>query len=369
MKLTIPTKLLLAALATIKPIAKPSTSHAIISNVAVIANKDSVTIMANDIDKQLSITIPCKVKEQGSTTMSCARLYSWLSEVGSPECSIDTNANHESTIRAGTAVQKILGMDMKDMPPDVSAGDGEGIKIDAATFNSFMAKSLIHAEEKKENAIFCSVQLLARNGVLNIQGSNGQRAIMCATSLGFEEPGQFIVDRDSVPSMMSIATEGELEILIGENALSVKSDTCSFSTKLIEGLVPNYEQAFPEKMPLSITVNRKEMERVVKIAEIGTSEQASHIILRCDGSKLTVTGSAEVIVKKEEDGFFQISEDYLKVKKGSAVVNMKCKPNYLRDALKCMVLDEVKIEFDENPRIVVIQEPGVSVMICLMRLE
>ncbi len=368
MKLTIPSKLLLAALATIKPIAKPSTTHPIIGNVAISANKESVTLMGMDLEKQLVITLPCKVKEQGSTTMPCNRLHDWLSEVGSPECTIDTTKNHESTIRAGTAVCKILGMAVEDMPPSISVGEGEGIMIDAKVFNSFMAKSLLHAHDQKERAILCSVELLSRNGKLNIQATNGQHAIMCATELGFEESTHFIVPRESVPALIAVATEGELELLFGENVLSVKTETCAFATKLIEGNPPNYDAVFPKELPLKITANRQELERIVRIAEKGTSEQASLIILSCDGSKLAAKGAVAVIVTGNE-GFFDMSEDYVKVKKGSAVIDVKCKPDYMRDALKCLEQDEVSIEFDENPRVVVMREPGVLIMICLMRLE
>lgn len=368
MKLTIPTKLLLAALATIKPIAKPSTTHPIIGNVAITADKDSVTLMGMDLEKQLVITLPCKVKESGSTTMPCNRLHDWLSEVGAPECTIDTTKNHESTIKAGTAVCKILGMGVEDMPPSISVADGEGVMIPASIFNSFMSKSLLHAHDDKSKALWMSVQLLVRNGMLNMQGTNGQRAVMCATELGFEEEGQFIVPRESVPAMVTVATEGELELLFGDGALSVKTEGCAFSTKLIEGVMPDYEKAFPPERPIKITVNRQELERIVRIAEKGTSEQASHIILSCDGSKLTAKGSIAVINNGNE-GFFDMSEDYVKCKKGSGVIDVKCKPEYMRDALKCMANDEVTLEFVDNRTAFVIQEPGVSVMICPMRLE
>lgn len=367
MKFSINTKLLIASLATLKPICKASTTYPILSNVCITADKENITLLGMDGEKQLSIRLACKVKETGATTLSCSRLYDSLIDSDAQDCVIETTKD-QTTIRDGSAVSKILGLPVTDMVEQVKIGEGEGVMISAEKFNELMGFALLHSSQDETKALMNSVILLARNEKLNFQASDYKHAIICATELGFDETDKFIVPRDSVAPLVKIATEGDVELLFGENSMSVKTEGIEFRTKLLDGNIPEFEGAYPKERPLKITVSRKELERIVKRAEKGTSEQARYIILGCDGSKLVARGQGAVI-SNDTESFFDMNEDSTKVKKGSAVIEVKLNPVYLRDALKCMKGEEVTLEMVDNRMPVVIIEEGIRCSICPMKLE
>lgn len=367
MKITIPTKQLLAAVATLKPICKPSTAYPVLSNVCVTATKDGITLLGMDGEKQLSITLPCKVKERGATTMSCSRLHDSLVDARSADCTIETTEKHETTIRAGTAVSRILGLPVEDMIQQVAVSDGEGIMISATKFNNAMNACFLHSSDEDSKPLFKSVVILSRNGVLNFQASDYKHAVICGTEILFEEEGFFIIPRDSVPAITKLATEGEIALLFGENAMSVKADGIEFRTKLIEGNLPDFETAFPVDRPLKIIVNLGELDAIVKYAEKGTSELAKHIILECDGSKLTARGQGAV-KSESSDTFFDINEDSAKCEEGS-VIKFKMNPQYIKDVLKCLSVEKVTLEIVNETKPVIIQDGDNRFSICPIKLD
>lgn len=374
MKISIPTKQLVAILATLKPIAKPSTTHAIIGNVCITTGKDSITILGMDLEKQLSVTIACKVTRQGSTTIPCTKLHDSLSKVRGLECVIETTPTHETTIRVGNAVKKILGLGPDEMPQQISMNGGISVIIPAATLNSMLGKSLVHASVDKSQPLMQSVTALSRRGKLNFQATNYKRAVICDTGIDFETPLNmfYIIPRDSVPMLLSLATDGDVELTLSEDSLTAKTESCTFATKLIEGRMPEYETGFPKERPLKIIANREELIGIVEYAEVETSEVASHVLLSCDGSKITVRGQGKITDDKK-DSFMEMNEDEIVVMKdkdgrASDSISLKLNPQYLREALKCMAEDEVTLQLVDERTPVVIEEPGVRCAVCPIRL-
>lgn len=366
MKLTLPTKQLLAALATVKGIAKPSTTHPILSNVCISATADdTITLLGMDLEKQLTITMPAKVKEVGRTTLSCAKLHDSLAKARGADCVIETNDAHQSTIRVGNAVTKLLGLPPEDMPQPIELIKGTVVYISASMLNSFLGKSLVHSSTDKSNGILQSVTALSRDGKLNFQATNRKRAIMCNTEIDFTADDLFIIPKESVPMMVSLASEGEIELKFCEGAMFVKTDNCSFATKLIEGRMPDFKSAFPDVRPIEIMANREELIGVIEYAEVQTTEAAYRVSIGCDGSKIVAKGCGSLVDNKEE-GFMDMNQDSMPVMKGSSKIEFNINPLYFRDALKCMSNDEVKLEMVDHRMPVVIQEPGIICMIVPM---
>lgn len=366
MKFTLPTKQLLAALATLKPIAKPNTTHVILSNVCITSAKDAITLLATDMEKQITITLPAKVSESGSTTIPISKLHDSLAKMRNESCDVESNDAQQCTVRAGRDVAKFLGLPSDEMPQPVKIGEGEPLHISAKSFNTALECCLRSAHTAPEEPVLSSVMIVSRAGFLNFQSTNRKLAIVCPSEIPFEDDDFFVIPRDSIPAMMKLSTEGELELLLGKDALSVKSDNIEFRTKLIESdRVPDFMVVFNQEKSGSITCNRNDLVGMIELAEVQVSEQAEHIVLECDGKTLSIRGAKNANATKGE---FDMNESDTKVKKGSMSIEVKLHPGYLRDALKSLSGEDAKLEIADNMKPIVIQEKEVRCSICPMKL-
>lgn len=365
MKLTIPTKQLLAALATIKTIAKPSTTHPILSNVCITATAEGITLLGMDLEKQLTIDLPATVKKQGSTTLSCVKLHDSLAKARGADCQIETNDAHETTVRVGSAVTKLRGLAPEDMPQPIDASGGIVVHIPATTLAAHLTKSLVHSAIDKSKAILQSITAVSRDGKLNFQATDNKRAIMCNPEIDFATKDQFIIPKESVPPIITLATDGEIEMMFCEGALIVKSDNAFFATKLIEGRLPDFKTMLPNDLPVKITANREELIGIVEYAEVQTTELARRVALSCDGSKITAKGAGGVI-DSDKDTFMDMNEDAMQCAKGSSQIAFAVNPQSFRDSLKCFSGVDVTLEMVNEKQAIIIREPGIICMVMPM---
>lgn len=362
MKLKLPTKQLLASLANLKAIAKPSTTHAILSNVRFTANKDTVELLGMDLEKQLAVTLPCKVTRKGTTTISCQRLHDSLAKAKGDECEISTDEKQQSTIKVGGAVVRLAGLPSEEMPQVIGLAEAVSVTIPAAQLNDLLSKSLVHASTDKSRAMFCSVILLSKGGTLYIQATNGNRLITCDTGIAFKSPRQFIIPRESVPSFVALASTGDVELLLGENALSAKTESCEFSTKIIEGSLPDFEKVYPPKdeRKHKITANREELIELLEFAEVLTSDLTRAVVVSCDGKRVTAKANA---------GDVGSSENSIAAQDGSATIEFAINPAFLRDSLKCLTGETATLEMVDAFTAIVLAEDGITCAVCPLRIK
>lgn len=361
MKITLPTKLLSEALSKLKPVSKHSAQLPVLGNVALIADKKTLRLVGMDLEKRMEIVIPCKSKDVGSITLSCAYLADLLATRSEPECTIETKDKPLSAvIRIGRHTGTRPGLPIKEMPawPE-SSTDGDKFTIPATLWNDSLTKCLVQANNATgERAMLNSVVLVSREGLLNIQATNGQRLIICYTPIPFDSKGQYYIPRESVPSLCSLATEGDIEVSMSEGVLTASSDAAKVSTKLIDTSWPDFEKVFPKERTQSIVCNREKLLMEIRSASSYIQEQPPKISLTFDGKELTVTGSDS----KQQNGEGAGALDAI----GDAVT-MYLNPLYLTDALRAFDEEQVKIEFNPEPMCIVIKNDTVTTSIGLQK--
>ncbi len=341
MKLTIPTKTLATALKSLSPVAKASRTHPILGNVAIIAEKKGLRLIAMDLEKRMELFLSCKVKEQGSITLNCAYLTGLLSSRSEPECEISTK-DDTATLRIGRHIGTRPGLPIEEMPTLAeSAGEARAFTIPATLLNECLTKSLVQAGTMTgERAFLNSVFIVSREGQLNIQATNGQRLIIFYTPVPFEHGDkQSLVPRESVSTLANLASEGDVEVSISDNVLTASTESTRFTTLLIDHKFQDFEKVFRKDSPKLFTCNREQFLMEIRSAVGYTSEMDRTIVVNVEGDEIKVTGS---------DAQTGNGVGSLDAKKGSDAIEFHCNPDYLADALNAFPEEEVVLRFTDE---------------------
>lgn len=348
MKLTIQTKLLTTALASLKSIAKPSALLPILSNVALSARDGELSITGQDLEKQLSIKLACDVKESGETTVSCARLHDWLSSRPEQTCEVSVDTKHKTTIRAGKATSNLAGLPPNEFPPMLDCADGKPLKLSAALFSKSISTVLTHSSLDKSRGILMSVLFCESDGKVTFVGCDGRRLARMATDADCPKGIAAIIPRESAATMATMSTVGDLEILVADNLISVKSDNQEFVTKLIEGNYPNFRQVIPnlESQKVKVTINRKALLSEIDSA-IAVCGEIKAVRMASNGTELTVAASESQAAQYESIGAIEASG-------GSIEIGLN--PVFLRDMLKCAEPEDVTLLMNDARSPIMISE-------------
>jgi len=361
MKLTIPTKSLLTALTSLKSVAKPATTHPILSNIRLTATTDSVELMGMDLEKQLAIKLDCKVSEPGSTTINCTRLHALLSTRREQECSIATDEKHVSTVKCGQSVTKMPGLSPDEWPPMIETKDGIEITLDAKTFSDALTKSLVFASLDKSRMILNSVFLVSRRGNLNIQATDGRRMVIFDTTTTLDSKESYIIPRESVPTIAAMCVAGNVTLTLSEGSLTASTGEQSLSTKLIEGSMGDFEKHFQKKEERTgkVIANREELLSEIDSAGTQVSELSKSISFECDGKSITVSA------RSKDEGSIT---NRMECKSGSSAIKFGVSPSYFRDALKTIESEDVELEIKSDVDPIVIADGAVTMCVMPMRV-
>jgi len=357
MKLTIPTKSLVSALATLKSIAKPGSTHPILSNVLLNASGDELQITAYDLEKQLAIRVKCDVKERGETTVSCAKFHDWISSFDG-SCDISTDAKHKTTAVCGKFRSTFAGLPPEEFPQLLKLDGATPFKVPAGLFAQSMTRALIHSSLDKSRAVLVSVYLCEDAGRLVFVGTNGNR--LCAIATDAECPAGIdaIIPRESAQTLSALATVGDVLISVGEQAISVATDNQEFVTKLIEAKFPNWKQVIPKERGNAVTVNRAELALALS-SSLAICGEVKTVELVADGTELTVSAT--------ESGAGQYTAVGSIAAKGNAKVALN--PVFLRDALKCIDGEDVTLGIQGECDPIVIEEGFFTGVIMPIRVK
>lgn len=363
MKITLPTKTLASALAQIRAVAKPSRDHAILGNVAFIAEKKMLRLIGTDLSCRLEITIPCTPKETGGITLNCASLSEWLKiRSGDAECTIETNNENVATIRAGKHVGTRPGLPIEDMPqwPETEGGAHQ-FAVPATLLKEALTKCLLQSSTDASRYALYAVSLVSRGGKLNIQASDGRREILFYTNIAADfGNSQFLIPKESVPMLASLAESGDVSFIGSESILTASTDSASFATKLIEGTAPDFEMVIPKDNNVKIIVEREEFIGELRTAETYMNEKSTGVKIACDGKEVTVRASGADI---------GAGSGALDTKGKSGVAAFACNPIYLRDALAAFSEDEITLLVKDEISPILIKNNLITCVLMPLRIS
>lgn len=363
MKLTLNSKLLATALLSLKSIAKPNGTHPELSNVVFKAEGETLTLIGMDLEKQLTIRIPCKVDKPGATTISCAKMSASVATLSDADLTIETDDKNQSKIKCAGYQALRPGLAVEDMPPFIESKDGVVVTIPIETLNAALKKSLLFCATQVESvgsrAHLRSVQIVSSDGKLRIQGTAGPRVLLYQTVIEYDSKIQCFIPADSIPAMSSLSNIGDAKLSMSSEVVSAETDVATFSTRLIEGQIQDLAKVvIPTELPIKITANRVQLLDLIGRVSVDTSENARGVDVTSDGKKLTI---------RAQDGN-DVSQDSMAVKKGSGKIAFGINPDFLRDALKCMDGDEVTIECKDEMTAIVLREGPITCVISPMKI-
>ena len=155
-----------------------------------------------------------------------------------------------------------------------------------------------------------------------------------------------IVPRKAVLEILRIFAEGEeMGVLIGKNHLRIITSEYSFTTNLVEGSAPNYNQVIPRQKGHEVITNKALLRQALVRASVLLTEKQHGVSLLFNPGKLTLLGHN---TEHEE------VEDFLEIQYDGPPFDMGFNVHYLIEYLGTVRTQEVKITlFDPKSSILV----------------
>ncbi len=318
---------------------------AVYANVCLILEGNNLTLKATDQKMSYVSELTVDGLQDGSTTVVCDKFLNIIKNLPDSNIVFEDSEDKIKISPEGTSIEFKLRTIEASAFPSLVFGDESGyFRISQKDFTDMIGQ-VIFAVSDDESKYAMNGALLEKDGTgLIMVGTDGRRLSYINRQIGTEIPD---FPKATIPSRflnlikkLSVG-EGDFEINVGNNSISLRFGSCTISSSLIKNDFPAYRRVIPENQSKVCIVNINTFSDALKRVSLLVENKFKKIILEFNENKMTVyCDESDIGAGREEIECRYEGEP------------QRCAMNYtyLLSPLKMMDGEEARIEFSEPGR-------------------
>lgn len=344
---------LLGPLQSVSGIVEKRHTLPILSNVLIENKAGDLTLVATDIEIQITTKTKAETTDSVSVTVAAKKLQDILKSLpDNGDVSLDQN-DKRLQIRAGKSRFNLQTLEASDFPLISAPIDGSTkITVQQKGFRRLL--SLVqYAMAQQDIRYYLNGLLLSLSGKdLRVIATDGHRLAFAMEGIEQEvERKDVILPRKTVLELSRQLSDSEepLEIEIGATQVLFRFGSTEIVSKLIEGKFPDYERVIPQSFTKSIVIDRQMLLSSLQRVAILTNDKFRAVrILLSDGSLKLVAKNSD-----QEEAEVEVDVDY----QGEAL-DIGFNVSYLLDFLTNIGDEKVECRFTDAASSALMLIPG-----------
>lgn len=321
----------------------------IIRNLKLQAKDGELIIFATDSEVELTIKIKnnISVKEDGEILIDGGKFRTILQEIG--EGDFELLKENNSVIINGVGCEFSINSVRSEEYPIFESFEGEPtFEISGISLKTMFEKTVFATRDEPSRYQMNGVLLKGDGTSFDVVATDTKRLALVNRKLDSQtnvEDVNCILSTKFVNTLMKTIPDTTVQVKIEGNRIKVKSANLTISSKLVNGIFPDYKKAIPV-CDLEVKVNKNLLLAAIRKTTIFTSEITRSIKFSFQNNVLLLHSSMP------ESGEAHIS---LEIEYSGAPIEMNFNPTYVQDGLKVMNNEEIIIELKDPKRPAIIK--------------
>jgi len=342
MKFSISRSKFLDGLQTVQNVVTAKGSLQILSNALLHAEENKLCITTTDLDISERCVVECEVEKPGSTTLPIRRLASMIRELDEGKILFEVNEEDVASVQCGSTYFKIIGLPMRDFPP-VPAADGKFCyRIDQGALREMLRKTCYAVSQDETRRVLNGVLMAFKENKLTMVATDGRRLALVEHEIEFppEAEVEMILPTKAVSELMRIlGNDGDLKIYAQKNQVVFELGDTVLSSKLIDGVYPNYRQVIPSVCDERVVIEREQLLAALRRVSVVTTDKSNATRLTFSANQLIISTNTPDVGE---------GRDTVPVKYAGKEITIIFNPEYVMDPLKNIDDDEVFLEMNDG---------------------
>lgn len=349
MKITITRSKLLEGLQTVQNVVAARSSLQILSNALIKADNGKLWLTTTDLDMTVRCCVEAQVDEPGTTTLPVRRLVGIVRELPEGTITFDINEDDVASVQCGSSFFKINGLPMRDFPP-VPAADGKFCyRIDQGTLKEMLRKTAYAASLDETRRVLNGVLMAFKDSKLTMVATDGRRLALVEHEVEFPAEGEteLILPSKAVNELTHIlGDDGDLKIFAHKNQVVFEFKNTMMSSKLIDGVYPNYRQVIPAACEERVAVEREALLMALRRVSLITTDKSNATRLTFSANQLTIVITTPDVGEARET---------MPIKYAGKEMTVIFNPEYVMDPLRNLDSDMVYVEMNDGHSPVIVK--------------
>ena len=375
MKLQIEKGVLLLGLQRVQGIIDRRSTVPILSNILLdgkVSASDSkhstLDIVATDLEIGMRGSYPAQIHGEGAIAVSGRKIYDIVRELPDGNIDISVEDGKLLTIRAGKSLFRISGFNKEDFPSLPEVTEDRMIEVESRIFGEMIKKTIFAVADADArhvlNGALLEIESKEEKAVIRMVGTDGHRLALCERQLAGGQSGttsaasQTIIPKKTLHEMRRFLDVNEkIKIGIGDKEISLKGEDIFITSRLIDGIYPNYKQVIPKGGDQIIRVNRLTFMNVIKRMSVMSREKTKALLIEFARNR--------AIIKAKDPEIGEAVED-IEIQYEGQGLTVSLNYQYVLDALDSMSDEDVMIETQTNLTPCIIKQEKDPDHICIV---
>ncbi|SRR6266404_2991883 len=323
----------------------------ILGNFLLRGEKSKLKILSTNLEMSINMSVGAKIEKEGELTVPGKLLMEVVSNLNPGQITL-IGEKEELKIVSNSFKGKLPTMPANDFPNIPQSLDSKkSFSIASKLLTDSLGKILFSTSNDETRPVLTGVLFIFKGDVLSLVASDGFRLSRKTIKLGKSlEEKRFVVPKNSVLEIIKAAKEESLEFELkeGDNQLIVKGGEVVISTRLIEGVFPDFEKIIPVALGTTVTVDKNDFVRGIKLAAVFAKVEGNIIKLKVNEKGLEIESEnaksgaqVNVIEGKVEGANLEISYNYKFIEDFLAAVR--------GDTVQIKLIDSISASIFEDP--------------------
>ncbi len=315
----------------------------ILGQILLSASEHSLVIRSTNLDLGCEWRLPAKVSAPGEILVPGAVLHNFLATIsGVDKITLATEGANlmVATANSSTVVKVQSGEEFPSLPELDQVGEfslAAGEFISAARATSYAAAL---TDIKPEIA---SIYLHTSESNMYLVATDSFRLAEKRLAVNPVETGEevrLILPIRNVAEIMRLleAQSGDMSWHHNRNQLTIKSDQLTVTSRLVDGIFPDYRQIMPAKSLTQVTLDREVLLNSLRLSQIFT-DRLNHVTLKVRPED----GTLELTSQNGEVGE---NTSLLPAEISGEELTVSFNLRYLLDGLQALADDQVQLQFN-----------------------
>ncbi|MFV5212240.1 DNA polymerase III subunit beta [Azonexus caeni] len=345
---------LLAPLQSVSGIVERRHTLPILSNVLLEKKGNQLTLLATDIEIQITTTAICEGGDgDGAVTVGARKLQDILRSLpDSTEITVNLE-DKRLQVKGGKSRFNLQTLPADDFPRmTLSEGETRHFSLSQKAFRQLLAKTQ-YAMAAQDVRYYLNGLLLQVDGrELRAVATDGHRLAFASVELETELPRQeMILPRKTVLELnrLLVDTDDALNISLAPSQVRFSFGNIVLVSKLIDGKFPDYERVIPPSLRNHMSVSRQLLVQAMQRAAILTNEKFRGVrVVLGENSLRLIAANAEQEEAQEE----------IEVQYAGDAIDVGFNVGYLLDVLNNVHAEEIQWSFNDANSSALISVPG-----------
>ena len=347
---------LLAPLQSVSGIVEKRHTLPILSNVLLEKKDDKLTLLATDIEIQITTsTAADSGSGDGAVTVGARKLQDILRSLpDTAEVSLNLE-DKRLQVKAGKSRFSLQTLPAEDFPRMALAeGESKSFTVTQKQFRQLLGQTQFSMAAQDVRYYLNGLLLLVDGNELRAVATDGHRLAYASMALDgevSESRQELILPRKTVLELSRLLADSDEPLLIelAANQIRFKFGQISLVSKLIDGKFPDYERVIPATLKNVVTLNRATLLQSMVRAAILTNEKFRGVrLVLTPGSMKIMAANAE-----QEEAQEEIEVDY-----SGDSIDVGFNVGYLLDVLNNSSVEAVEWGFNDANSSALLTIPG-----------